>query len=161
MTRDDASRRRNGAPDGERAVSLPAERKAFAVLKSWLLELFDEFRLDEKTKRRLLIASDEIFTNIASYGFPNGEGRVDVAVEYRPEREIAIVFSDDGVPYNPLDAAAPDVSSPLSERPIGGLGVFLAKKTTDALEYRRDGRRNVLTLRKFLSAGTSNAGDSP
>ncbi len=63
---------------------------------------------------------------------------------------VTIVFSDKGVPYNPLKREDPDVGMSADERDIGGLGIFLVKKTMDNVEYSfRDGR-NILTIRKKL-----------
>ena len=67
------------------------------------------------------------------------------------EGTLSLTFADRGVPYDPLSAPPPDLSRPLAERAPGGLGLFIVRKTMDAVDYRRDGDRNVLTLTKRLT----------
>ena len=65
--------------------------------------------------------------------------------------ELVAEVEDDGTPFNPLDVPAPDVTRPIEDRPIGGLGIHLTKKMVDGIDYSlRDGK-NVLRLRKKLS----------
>ena len=66
------------------------------------------------------------------------------------EEEIAMTFRDSGVPFNPLEQADPDVNAPLEQRKIGGLGLFLVRKTMDKLNYVYENGQNVLTVIKKL-----------
>ena len=59
---------------------------------------------------------------------------------------ITLIFRDNGKPYNPLEQAQPDVEAALEERTIGGLGIFIVKKTMDRVTYHRQDEWNVLTL---------------
>ena len=93
------------------------------------------------------IASEEIFINIVNYAYTPESGFVDVFVSAKDGALIR--FEDSGRPYNPLEQADPDLEKPLSEREIGGLGVFLVKKIMDKVEYARQGSKNILTLTKF------------
>ncbi|MDD3588297.1 MAG: ATP-binding protein [Thermoguttaceae bacterium] len=139
---------------GKEFLSLPAERTAFATLKSWLSDIAVELKIPAKAEKQLLIAADEIFSNIAGYGYPNGDGCVKASVEFnRGEQLLTMVFSDSGIAFNPLLSEEPDTSSPLAERPVGGLGIFLVKKLMDSVEYRRENNRNYLILKKRLSCG--------
>ncbi|MCF0175065.1 MAG: ATP-binding protein [Bacteroidales bacterium] len=137
--------------NGEEALLLPAKREAFVTLKDWLNSIADELSLPDKTRKQLLISADEIFTNIASYGYPSGDGHAKVMVELDTENEeFSIVFSDKGVPYNPLETPDPDLTKPIEEREAGGLGVFVVKKMMDVVEYRREEDCNILTLKKKI-----------
>lgn len=132
-------------------LSLPAERDAFTTLKDWLSGIAAELELPDKTRKQLLIVADEVFTNIASYGYPDGDGTAKVEVEFNLlERELTLIFSDGGIAYNPLDNESPDVSKPLAERSVGGLGIFMVKKMMNSVEYTRVDDRNILTLKKQL-----------
>ena len=62
-----------------------------------------------------------------------------------------ITFRDSGVPFDPLQREEPDTTLTAEEREIGGLGIFLVRKTMDAMEYRREDGFNVLTIRKKIS----------
>jgi len=91
------------------------------------------------------IAVDEIFSNIARYAYYPAVGAAVVRVVVADGIEIE--FEDSGQPYNPLTASDPDVTLPAEDRPIGGLGIFLVKSLMESVEYRREGDRNILTLR--------------
>ena len=102
----------------------------------------------------LNIAVDEIFSNICFYAYtkqPDKEGEVTVSLE-RLDDSFAFraSFEDQGIPYNPLEKEDPDVTLPAEERQIGGLGIFIVKKTMDAMEYERIENKNVLTITKKI-----------
>ena len=137
--------------NGNSQLVLPAERGEFTVLQQWLLSIAAELEMPERIRKQLMICCDEIFTNIASYAYPGGSGNVTVAVEFvAATQSLRIIFSDSGTAFNPLEISAPDTSSALSERKIGGLGMFLVKKMMDSVEYCRQDGKNILTLTKCL-----------
>ena len=104
-----------------------------------------------KAQMQIDVAIDELFSNVANYAYENGVGRITTRFEFDPDaREVRISFIDSGMPYNPLEKDDPDVSLPPEERDIGGLGIYLVKKTMDALLYEyRDGR-NIVTICKRI-----------
>jgi anti-sigma regulatory factor (Ser/Thr protein kinase) len=71
--------------------------------------------------------------------------------------ELDITITDTGIPFNPLNAPPPDLTSSLADRPIGGLGVHLVRSLMNSVEYERQGGENRLRLRKDLT-GTTHAG---
>ena len=93
------------------------------------------------------VALDEIFTNISlyAYGAEGGEVTVSCGVE---NGSATLVFTDSGVPYNPLAKADPDVTLSAEERQIGGLGIFMVKKMSDSMDYEYVDGKNVLTVCK-------------
>ena len=104
-----------------------------------------------KAQMQIDVAIDELFSNIARYAYPDGPGEATVGFAFdEAERVCSVVFSDKGLPFNPLAQQEPDVNQPVSERPIGGLGIFLVKKTMDSVDYRREDGRNILTIQKKI-----------
>jgi len=96
----------------------------------------------------LNLALEEILTNIISYGYPdNREHEIKVRLSVQPG-EVKAEVEDDGQPFNPLEAPEPDTAQSLQERTIGGLGIHLVRKLMDNLEYKRQGDRNLLTIKK-------------
>jgi serine/threonine-protein kinase RsbW len=96
---------------------------------------------------RLTLALDEVVSNVIRHGCADGgDHTVSVRVLVADGLVTAIV-EDDGIPFNPHDAPAPNLDAPIEERQPGGLGVHLVKSTMDEVQYRRDGQRNVLTLK--------------
>ena len=95
------------------------------------------------------MAADEIVTNISMYAYAPGTGDFTVNFAFDGEERAAeITFVDEGVPFDPLAKDDPDVTLSAEERQIGGLGIFLVKKTMDDMTYRREDGKNILTIRK-------------
>ena len=104
-----------------------------------------------KVITQLAIAIDEIYSNIVKYGYPDKKGPVTVRlIEKEEPHNIYLRFSDEGVPYNPLTETDPDTSLPLEEREMGGLGIFMVKKSMDDIRYKYEKGQNVLTIMKNL-----------
>ncbi len=91
------------------------------------------------------LATEETLVNVFNYAYPDGEGNVRLRCIAERDRFI-IEVTDMGVPFDPTAQPHPDVTSPLEERPIGGRGIYLAKKITDDIRYSREDGRNVLRL---------------
>ena len=137
--------------NGNPQLIVPADRGEFATLQQWLLSIAAELDMQERIRKQLMICCDEIFTNIASYAYPEGNGSVTVTVEFVSEtKSLRIIFSDSGIAFDPLEISEPDTSSALSERKVGGLGMFMVKKMMDSVEYCRQDGKNILTLTKCL-----------
>jgi len=102
-----------------------------------------------KTQMQIDIAVEEIFVNIAHYAYAPGSGSAVIGIDVK-NGKAKITFSDSGIPYDPLAKKDPDVTLSADEREIGGLGIFMVKKTMDDLRYAyRDGQ-NHLTMIKTL-----------
>ena len=105
----------------------------------------------EDVRIQIDVAIDEIFGNIAKYAYDPEEGPVTLQTDVTGNPPvISITFIDRGMPYNPLDRKAPDITLKAKERRIGGLGIFIIRKTMDEISYEyRDGS-NRLTIRKQI-----------
>ena len=101
-----------------------------------------------KYQMKLDLAVEEIFVNIAHYAYEKeGAGDADISVETDPDgQKVTITFKDSGIPYNPLEHEDPDVTKPAEDRRIGGLGIYLVKKTMDDVKYEYLDGKNVLTI---------------
>lgn len=91
---------------------------------------------------------DEMFANIAKYAYPDKNGIVIVSADTGQQGEIVFVLEDEGIPYNPLEHKQPDITKPLEERQIGGLGIFLVRNTVDQMHYCYENGKNKLSLVK-------------
>lgn len=101
-------------------------------------------------KTKLMVAMDEIASNIVHY---SGAPDFDVEIDF-PENPnaVRISFSDTGKAFNPLtEAQAADITVPLAERQVGGLGMFMVKKMMDNVSYVHENGRNILTISKLRS----------
>ncbi len=104
-----------------------------------------------KTIMQIDIAVEEIFVNIAHYAYhPEvGTAAVTVAVLDAPPC-VEIRLTDQGRPYDPLQREDPDVTLGVEDRKIGGLGVYMVKKSMDEVSYAYEDGQNILTIRKLL-----------
>jgi len=104
-----------------------------------------------KAQMQIDVAIDELFGNIAHYAYSPETGPATVRVEVEEEpMAVIITFLDHGKPYDPLSAMEPDITLSAEERQVGGLGIFLVRKTMDDVSYEyRDGQ-NILRIRKNL-----------
>ena len=104
-----------------------------------------------KAQMQIDVAIDELFANIARYAYAPETGEAEIRFAFdEPNRMACITFVDRGVPFDPVQKTDPDVTLTAEEREVGGLGIFLVKKTMDAMEYRREGDCNVLTIKKRI-----------
>ena len=105
-----------------------------------------------KIQMQIDLAVEEIFVNIANYAYQPETGSAAVRVEVKPDGSaVSITFIDRGMPYDPLAKEDPDVTIPTEQREIGGLGIFLVKKTMDDVRYEYVNGSNILTIIKGLS----------
>lgn len=95
----------------------------------------------------LNLALEEIVTNVISYGFEGGSHEIDLEL-LLDNGTVQATVADGGKAYDPLQREDPDVTAPLEERSVGGLGVLLVKRLMDEVTYARTDGRNVLTIRK-------------
>ena len=106
-----------------------------------------------KIQMQFDIAIDEIVSNIARYAYMSDTGKVSVRIEVEKNPlSVAISFMDDGAPFDPLQSADPDVTQSADERDIGGLGIYMVKKSMDDILYERCGGKNILTIRKEIKS---------
>lgn len=101
-----------------------------------------------KSKIKIAIAVEEIFVNVATYAYAPGNGDVRVLFSLTPDNAAEITFIDNGVPYDPLAKPDPDVTLGAADRTVGGLGVYIVKKSMDDMRYAYVDGQNRLTLRK-------------
>ena len=98
------------------------------------------------------VAIDEIFSNVIFYSGLKEDDKalIRVTLEDDDEKKITLEFIDEGKPFNPLEMPEPDVTKPAEERDIGGLGIFMVKKSMDHVSYRNEEGKNILTIMKKI-----------
>ncbi len=105
-----------------------------------------------KIQIQIDIAVEEIFVNIANYAYQDKVGKAQVQTEIKEDPlSIYITFIDSGIPYDPLAKADPDTSLKAEDRAIGGLGIFMVKKSMDNVSYQYKNGQNMLTIQKSLA----------
>jgi len=122
--------------------------------KKRLLQALQGFAVEHQLPAPAIQAADlaleEHLTNVMSYGYTDAASH-DIHIRLScDDRSLLIEVEDDGREFDPLTCPKVDTSVPLDERNIGGLGIHLMRQFMDALEYRREGDRNILRLTKRL-----------
>lgn len=132
-------------------LTISAEIENIAAVTAFVDEQLEELGCSLKAQTQIDIAIDELFGNIAHYAYNPEVGPATVRVEVSDEPlAVVITFIDNGKPYDPLAKKDPDLSLSAQEREIGGLGIYMVKKSMDEVTYAyRDGQ-NILTIRKEL-----------
>ena len=98
------------------------------------------------------VSLEEILANIVVHGYQRtADHSIRVTLRAHGLDTVEIIVEDEARPFDPLDAPEPDIMLPLAERPIGGLGVHLVRNLMDAVSYRREGDRNVLSMTKHVT----------
>ncbi len=115
----------------------------------YLEGVMDKTDVSEETRNQILVSAEEIFVNICDYGYPDHSGEVRVCAN-RVADGMELQFVDSGIPFNPLLHKSPDTETPIEERAMGGMGIFMVKKMMDEVTYAYENSRNVLTIRKRI-----------
>ena len=111
----------------------------------------EEIKCPLKAQMQIDIAIDELFGNIAHYAYNPETGPATVRVEVTEDPiAVVITFIDRGVPYDPLKKEDPDITLSAEERAIGGLGIFMVKKTMDEISYEYKDGKNILRIKKNM-----------
>jgi anti-sigma regulatory factor (Ser/Thr protein kinase) len=129
-------------------ITLKNDLAELARVSQRLNEFGAHQRLGAQVLHDLNLALEEILANIISYGYAdNREHEITVSLDAQPG-EVRVDVEDDGRPFNPLESPEPYSGDSLDDRPVGGLGIHLVRALMDGLEYRRQGDRNLLTMKK-------------
>lgn len=119
-------------------------------IASALNHFFNQQGLDEQVKNQVNLVLEELYTNSVNYGFEGiSDGCVNIMI-LNKTGHLEMVYQDNGIAYDPLQAEDPELLLSIEDRPIGGLGVFFVKALTDHVEYMRDGGLNIVKMTKNL-----------
>ena len=134
-------------------INTEAKLNKLNEIRDVMDQYLEELGCPMKVQIQLDIALEEIFVNIAHYAYKadNVGGPCRIVFDYDEEKKMfSMEFSDEGVPFDPLKTADPDTTLSVQERRIGGLGIFMVKKSMDDLQYRWEDGKNILLIRKAL-----------
>ena len=132
--------------------SHPRERRELLTV---LATFAAEHHLPPSAVNAADLALEEHLTNVINYGY-DGPDSHDILVRLAlVNQDFIVEVVDDGKAFNPLNRPAVDVSKPLADRAIGGLGIHLIKQFMDAVDYSRQSGKNTLRMTKRLSAGAA------
>jgi anti-sigma regulatory factor (Ser/Thr protein kinase) len=141
------------------SINLRSEASELIRLEAFAEAFARDRGLADEERARLLVILEELFTNVVAHGY-KGEFEADsvaVALDWRRGR-LTINFVDNGPPFDPLAHSAPNLDAPAEQRPIGGLGIAIARALVDRARYCRQGHHNHLHLVRRLEPTAKNTG---
>jgi anti-sigma regulatory factor (Ser/Thr protein kinase) len=129
------------------SLTVPADLDSLDTITEYVQAAARQAGLSKKASYNLCLAVDEVATNIINYGYTEQglEGNLDLEVTISAQA-LYLSIQDDSHPYDLTGAAEPDLTLSLEQRPIGGLGLFLARRSVDKLSYQRLHNRNYTTF---------------
>lgn len=140
----------NPANSGRFSIQLPNRIEALSPLAEALEAFGHQANWPDSIVMQINLVLEELLVNAIDNGYPDGrEGQIDIQIT-SDTQTITIRISDDGDAFNPFLMAAPDLTLPLEDRPIGGLGIHLVRSYMDDCAYCYVQRHNQVTLTKHL-----------
>ena len=132
-------------------LTVEAKTTNIEAVTDFVNEQLEALDCPMKAQMQIDIAIDELFGNIAHYAYNPEIGKATVRVEVIEDPlAVTITFIDNGVPYDPLAKADPDITLSAEERGIGGLGIYMVKKSMDDIIYEYKDGQNILKIKKYL-----------
>ena len=138
---------------GERMTnrSFPAKTEALSEVLGYVEQTLESLECPMKTQMAICVAIEEVFVNVAHYAYPDSTGDMTLHIGFDElNRTVTFRMTDKGVPFDPLQKPDPDITLPAEAREIGGLGIFIAKKTMDSICYAYENGENILTMIKKI-----------
>ena len=131
--------------------TFPAKIEALSDVLGFVDQTLESFACPMKVQTAVCVAIEEIFVNVAHYAYGDGEGDMTLGIGFdEGSRTITFRMSDQGTPFDPLQKPDPDVTLSAEDREIGGLGIFITKKTMSSVTYAYENGENVLTMTKKI-----------
>ncbi len=129
----------------------PANTQALTDVLAFVEQALEQNKCSMKNQMAICVAIEEVFVNVAHYAYGETQGDVKLSISFDKEtRNIVFTMSDKGVAFNPLEKTEPDITLSAEEREIGGLGIFIVKKTMDLVTYAYENGENILTMTKKI-----------
>ena len=134
-----------------RELTVDATIENIEKVTDFVNEELEKLDCPMKAQIQIDVAIDELFGNIAHYAYNPNVGPATIRVEV-VEYPMAVVltFIDHGIPYDPLAKEDPDIKLSAEERKIGGLGIYMVKKSMDEITYEYKDGQNILRIKKNI-----------
>ena len=131
-------------------ITIPNKREELLRFTAFIKDFLGNLEIDKKISSSIRLALEEAVVNVIDYAYPEGkEGDILIQADSN-NKEIRIKLIDSGIPFDPTTVLEADTTLDAENRPIGGLGILLARKLTDTISYSRRSGQNVLTLTKSI-----------
>ena len=131
-------------------LRIPAQVSQLALVRQFMEDSAARLRLPSSVTDHLTLAVDESLSNIVQHGYQGQLGTIEIEIE-RTDNTVIVRLRDQGPPFDPTGLPDPDPALPLDRRPVGGLGVYLTRRSVDSVAYELTAAgENQLTLTKKI-----------
>ena len=131
--------------------TFPAKTESLTDVLAFTEQILEKYQCSMKIQTAICVAIEEVFVNVAHYAYGEAEGDVKFDITFdKDTRTATFRMADKGVPFDPLKKPEPDITLSAEEREIGGLGIFITKKTMDMVTYAYENGENILTMIKKI-----------
>jgi len=127
------------------SLRMPAKLDSLSSFNAFVIRKIDQWELPREIIPKIELVLEELITNVFKYAYPGQNGDLELECSSRGTG-LSIILRDWGAPFNPLEQNSPDISEDISQRKIGGLGIYLVKEMVEKLEYRRQDDSNILSF---------------
>lgn len=131
-------------------LTIDATVENWTVVAEFVTEILDSADCSMKAHMQIEVAAEEIYVNIAHYAYSPEIGQATISVDISDDRIVTFRFEDSGIPFNPLAKEDADITLAAEDRKIGGLGIFMVKKTMDSVDYAYENGKNIFTFTKQI-----------
>ena len=134
-----------------KSKTFPAKVDALMDVLGFVEDMLESCECSMKNQTAICVALEEVFVNVANYAYGEENGDVTLDISFNEaSRNVTFRMTDGGVPFDPLQMPDPDITLSVEERQIGGLGIFIVKKTMDTVRYNHENGKNILTMIKKI-----------
>ena len=143
----------NGSNDATIEIAFENDLRKIARVAARIDEFCSAHRIAQETAFAVNLAIDELLTNTISYGYDDDEAhRIEIILRLEG-KTLVVAIVDDSAPFDPTQMREPDIDAlmegqEMDGQEMDGLGLLLANRMMDGVEYRRQGGCNVVTLTK-------------
>ena len=128
------------------SMQLPAKIENMELLVQFISDNARKLGFSGKRVKEIELATEEALVNIINYAYPDHSGDIKVTCTQDPSKAFVIKIEDTGIAFDISSLKDPDISAGISDREVGGLGVFLIRKLMDKVHYHRKNKKNILKL---------------
>lgn len=129
--------------------TFPATDEALPDALAFVEEELEKNDCPLKTVMQITVCVEEMFVNVAHYAYGGKQGEVTMTLDME-NGLFSIQLTDEGMPFDPLAKEDPDITLSAEERNIGGLGIFMVKKSMNEVSYERRGNKNIFIMKKEI-----------
>ena len=136
-------------------IRLPAKRENLEKFSEHVLQCAEKQGIDRKRLMQINLSLEEVLVNICDYSYRDNEGDIEVICGLDNDNRFVIEITDSGIPFDIHSFDEPDLNADISERKVGGLGIYLVKKMMDDIQYRFEDNKNILKLIVYINSKDS------